>query len=379
MEYPQQPLDLRQFQPQQQPQQQQVTTQSLVDPISSASLGPLAMEPVHPFHTAPLPMSMGPLTPGNMSDTSFPPQNTMPHPVAATSRPLWLENSGLTHRASFHSLLSAGGKDERLRARQDRGSIISLASTIGDDSPSDLNSLDMDHPLGELHSQQGSTGMGYDGDEYDHHGIGTGLAMMFLDFMPPSHSSPGDTSVEGDLSSAQPSRSNSVMLDPATIMKVNSMFEMGEEPLHLQSDRYNGVSVQPHPMSKESFQASDAPQENANRIQTITPGQHPNETEGMLPSIWTGSIDLLATPVHPFSIPPYMEDRSHPLATANPALLDNANTRERESLTQQVLQAYEQEGARANFQAQIPTYTSTPMYFTNSDGQRVMNGQVSAP
>ncbi|KAF9197526.1 hypothetical protein BGZ49_001990, partial [Haplosporangium sp. Z 27] len=250
-------------------------------------------------------MTINGLAPGNISDTSLPVQNTMPHAGAVTSRPLWLENNSLTHRASFHSLLSAGGKDERLRARQDRGSIISLASTIGDDSPSDLSSLDIDHPLGELHSQQGSTGMGYDGDEYDHHGIGTGLAMMFLDFMPPSHSSPGDTSVEGDLSSAQPSRSNSVMIDPATAMKVNTMFEMGEDPLHLQTDRYNGVPQQPHVISKETFQHSNTSQENANRVQNITPGQHPNETEGMLPSIWSNSMELLATPVHPFSIPSY--------------------------------------------------------------------------
>ncbi|KAF9087297.1 hypothetical protein BGX27_002958, partial [Mortierella sp. AM989] len=351
MEYPQQPLDLRQFQPQQQPQQQQASTPSHVDPTSSASLGSLsqslAMEPVHPFHTSSHPMSISALNPGSIADPSAPVQGTLPHTVAITSRPLWLEN-GLTHRSSFHSLLSAGGKDERLRARQDRGSIISLASTIGDDSPSDFNSLDMDYPLSELHSQQGSSGMGYDGEEYDNQGIDTSLAMMYLDFIPPSHSSPGDTSVEGDLSSAQPSRSNSVMLDAATAMKVNSMFEMGEEPLHIQSERYNGASTQPHPLSKEPFQPSDASQENTNRIQTITPGQHPNETEGVLPPMWSASMDMLATPVHPFSIPPYMENRSHPLANnSDPSLLDNTNTQERGPLTQQVLQAYDQDGARS--------------------------------
>ncbi|KAG0311466.1 hypothetical protein BG000_006638, partial [Podila horticola] len=127
-EHEQQPLDLHQFK---QPSSQ--------DP--PVSLDSMPMESVHPFHT-----SMSSISSSNPGMESLP----MSH---ATPRPLWLENKGLTHRASFHNLLSMG-KEERLRPRQDRGSIISLASTVGDDSPSEFGAFDLEH----------TGGLGYDAE-----------------------------------------------------------------------------------------------------------------------------------------------------------------------------------------------------------------------
>ncbi|KAG0276367.1 hypothetical protein BGZ96_003337 [Linnemannia gamsii] len=310
---------------------------------------------------------------------------TMSQAHTVTPRPLWFENQGhgLTHRASFHSLLSMGSKEDRLRARQDRGSIISLASTVGDDSPSDFTHFDFEHPIGDLHSQQSSSGggLGYDTDEYDHHGIGTGLAMMsFLDFMPQSRSSPGDNSVDGDVRSAQPSRSNSVILDAdtANMIRMNSMFTMGEEPLHLQPEQFNNsnsnsnnggsnhASAQMHPLSKES--SSDLSMEQSGQV----PGQHPNETEGMLPSIWSSnSVDMMAASVHPFSMPTY-ENKAHPLSnpSSDPTLLENNSGNEQGSLEQQALRAYEQnqDHARAGFQPSMPpNFTNPSGYFVNND------------
>ncbi|KAG0009327.1 hypothetical protein BGZ82_004103, partial [Podila clonocystis] len=220
MEHPQQPLVLHQFK---QPSSQ--------DP--PISLDAMPMESVHPFHT-----SMSSISSSNPGMESLP----MSH---ATSRPLWLENKGLTHRASFHNVLSMG-KDERLRPRQDRGSIISLSS-VGDDSPSEFTSFDLEH-----------SGLGYDPEEYDHHSIGTGLAMMsFLDYQPQSHSSPGDSSLDGDVHSAHVSRSNSVMIDPASI----AMFNLGEDPLHLQADGSYSKDIaqqqQQHPHHQSNHSQAD--------------------------------------------------------------------------------------------------------------------------
>lgn len=293
---------------------------------------------------------------------------TMSQAHTVTPRPLWLESQGhgLTHRASFHSLLSMGSREDRLRARQDRGSIISLASTVGDDSPSDFTHFDFEHPVGDLHSQQSSTGggLGYENDEYDHHGIGTGLAMMsFLDFMPQSRSSPGDNSIDGDVRSAQPSRSNSVILDAdtANMIRMNSMFSMGEEPLHLQPEQYNSTrnnnsnhgSGQMHPLSKDP--SSDLSLEQSGQI----PGQHPNETEGMLPSIWSNnSVDMMSASVHPFSMPAY-ENKAHPLSnSSDPTLLENNGGNEQGPL----------EHTRPGFQSSIPpAFTNPSGYFVNND------------
>ncbi|KAG0349082.1 hypothetical protein BGZ54_004450, partial [Gamsiella multidivaricata] len=376
MEHPQQPLDLRQFQLQQQQQLPPQVAAPHSDTNASTPLGAMTLsqsltinEAVHPFHTAPVP-SITPtgLLPPMCSDppTIHPQTTTISQTFAVTSRPLWFDNNGLTHRASFHSLLSAGGKDERLRARRDRGSIISLASTVGDDSPSDFNSLDLDPSFsGDLHSQQSSTGVGYEDGEYDHQGIGTGLAMMsFMDFMPHSHSSPGDTSVEGDLSSTQPSRSNSVMLDPSTVMKVNAMFELGDDSLQAQQDRFNSGLAPAHPLSREALQQQNTSQEPATRLQAMTPGQGPNETEGMLPPLWSTSIEMLSTPVHPFSISPYMDDRSQSISCAgDPTLSETSNMNDREALAQQVLNVYEQEGSRPSLQTPVTTYANSQVYF----------------
>ncbi|KAI1319510.1 hypothetical protein EDD11_003780, partial [Mortierella claussenii] len=384
MEHLSQPLDLRPLQSQQlqqQQQQQQISGPSHTEhnptvPINAMSHS-LAMEAVHPFQTAPPLPAIGPFSPAGISSDGMAVQaHTTASQSTFPSRPLWFDNSSLTHRASFHSLLSAGGKDERLRARQDRGSIISLASTVGDDSPSEFSALDLEPSL-DMHSQQGSTGMSLEGEEYDHQGIGTGLAMMsFLEFMPTSHSSPGETSVDGDLSSTQPSRSNSVMLDPSTAMKVSSMFDMGEEPLRLQPEQYPS-SATAHPLSKEMVQHQDSSRENAARPQTMAPGQHPNETEGMLPPMWSGPMDMLAASVHPFSIPPYLDQRGL-TSPPNSALLENGSNQDRESLARQVLKVYEQDGARPEFQASMAPYSGSPIYFDgNNSTPRNMNDQLS--
>ncbi|KAG0260406.1 hypothetical protein BGZ95_004466, partial [Linnemannia exigua] len=323
------------------------------------------MESTHPYHLALTSMTSATLP---TMESSIHAQ-TMSQAHTVTPRPLWFENQGhgLTHRASFHSLLSMGSKEDRLRARQDRGSIISLASTVGEDSPSDFTHFEFEHPIGDLHSQQSSSGggLGYDTDEYDHQGIGTGLAMMsFLDFMPQSRSSPGDNSVEGDVRSAQPSRSNSVILDAdtANMIRMNSMFQLGEEPLHLQPEQYNSNnnsnhgSAQMHPLSKEPLSHhSELPLEPSSQI----PGQHPNETEGMLPSIWTNnSMDMMATSVHPFSMPAYSENKAgHPLSNpSDPTLLENNNG------------GNEQQESMPGFQSSMPpAFANSSTYFATSD------------
>ncbi|KAF9920752.1 hypothetical protein FBU30_009306 [Linnemannia zychae] len=405
MEHPQQSLDLRQFQPtsqqqqqlqqsqsqlqhlqqQQQLQRQQVQQTSQSQALSQAQIQSLAMESTHPYHITLTSMATATLP---VMENSIHAQ-TMSQAHTVTPRPLWLENQGhgLTHRASFHSLLSMGSKEDRLRARQDRGSIISLASTVGDDSPPDFTHFDFDQSVGDLHSQQSSTGggLGLENDEYDHHGIGTGLAMMsFLDFMPQSRSSPGDTSVEGDVRSTQPSRSNSIVLDADAVnmARMNSIFSMGEEPLHLQSDQYNNTvngnnssgansnqSTTPmHPLSKEPLsQSTDIPLDPSGQI----PGQHPNETEGMLPSIWSSnSIDMMAASVHPFSIPAYAENKAHPLSNpSDPTLLETGNNADQDSL-QQTIRVYDQnsEPARIGFQSSMaPAFANSSGYFANSD------------
>ncbi|KAG9320542.1 hypothetical protein KVV02_002750 [Mortierella alpina] len=332
MEHPQQPMDLRQFQPQQQQPMGQPHADSL--PSSSSTLVPIPQsitsDSVHPFHTAS----------GSSSD-AFHVQTTLSQTHAVAPRPFWFENTGLTHRASYPNLLSMG-REERLRARQDRGSIISLASTVGDESPPEFNAFDADASLGsELHSQQSSSnGLGYEGEDCDHQSIGVGLALMnFLDFnAPQSHSSPGDTS---DVGSAQPSRSNSIMMDPSNMVKVGPMFDLTGDSLRMQS---GSPSAAMHPLSKEPLQRQDGSRDSIGLSQPLAPGQHPNETEGMLPSMWSGSMDMLSSSVHPFAIPPYIEDRSHPFSGAtDPTLLENnTNSSERESLAQQVLQQQQQ-------------------------------------
>ncbi|KAG0075718.1 hypothetical protein BGZ90_009569 [Linnemannia elongata] len=332
--------------------------------LSQAQAQSLSMESTHPYHVTLASMTSATLP---TMETSIHAQ-TMSQAHTVTPRPLWLETQGhgLTHRASFHSLLSMGSREDRLRARQDRGSIISLASTVGDDSPSDFTHFDFEHPVGDLHSQQSSTGggLGYENDEYDHQGIGTGLAMMsFLDFMPQSRSSPGDNSVDGDVRSAQPSRSNSVILDAdtANMIRMNSMFSMGEEPLHLQPEQYNNTSnnnsnhgsAQMHPLSKEP--SSELSLEQSGQI----PGQHPNETEGMLPSIWSNnSVDMMSASVHPFSMPAY-DNKAHPLSnSSDPTLLESNGGNEQGSL----------EHARPGFQSSMPpAFTNSSGYFVNSD------------
>ncbi|KAF9132367.1 hypothetical protein BGX30_012691 [Mortierella sp. GBA39] len=332
--------------------------------LSQAQAQSLSMESAHPYHVTLTSMTSATLP---TMETSIHTQ-TMSHANTVTPRPLWLESQGqgLTHRASFHSLLSMGSREDRLRARQDRGSIISLASTVGDDSPSDFTHFDFEHPVGDLHSQQSSTGggLGYENDEYDHHGIGTGLAMMsFLDFMPQSRSSPGDNSADGDVRSAQPSRSNSVIIDAdtANMIRMSSIFSMGEEPLHLQPEQYSSTSsnnsnhgsAQMHPLSKEP--SSDLSLEQSGQI----PGQHPNETEGMLPSIWSNnSVDMMSASVHPFSMPAY-ENKAHPLSnSSDPTLLENNGGNEQGSL----------EHARPGFQSSMPpAFTNSSGYFVNND------------
>ncbi|KAG0204656.1 hypothetical protein BGX31_003130, partial [Mortierella sp. GBA43] len=373
--------------------------QFLPPPFTQTLSQSLAMDTVHPLQMDPI-MPAGPFGPVMHPDTT----NHAPPPVMAQAvqpfaRSLWLDNNGgLSHRASFHSLLSAG-REERLRARQDRGSIVSIASTVGDDSPSEFNPLDLEPTLSDFQSQQGSNNLnGYEGDEHDHHGIGTGLAMMsFVEFMPQSHSSPGNTSAEGDLSSAQPSRSNSVMLDPSTVMKANSIFEMGEEPLHM-PERFNGIPVQSaHPLSKEPLQPQQQHQlqqqvqqqhqqhqqhqqqqhqQHQHGSSTAAP-VHPNETEGMLP-MWS-SMEMLSTPIHPFSMPSYVNEH-HPLSgPADPTLLDSTNVNERDALTQQAMGVYEQDTTRSTFQPTMSTYANSPMYFTNAESPSALAGHTSMP
>ncbi|KAF9897089.1 hypothetical protein BX616_006204, partial [Lobosporangium transversale] len=365
MEHPQQPLDLRQLHSQQQqPHQQQISTPTHIDPSSTASFAAfsqsLAMEPIHPFQTASPSISLGSLSSAGMTADGMPlhPQTTMSQ-HSMPQRPLWHEQGPLSHRGSFHNLISAS-REDRLRARQDRGSIISLASTVGEDSPSEFSALDLEPTLGDLHSQQGASGVGIDNEEYDHQGIGTEFAMMsVLDYnLSGSRSSPGGTSVEGDLSSAQPSRSNSVMLDPSTVMKVNAMFNMGEEPLHLQAEQFNGSSSLTHPLSKEVSQQPESSLDGTVRFQTMAPGQHPNETEGTLSSLWSGSMDMLAASVHPFSMPPYMNDGSQSISSpADPALLDGTRTQEH------MLQTYDHDGSRPALPTSVSSYSNCSSYF----------------
>ncbi|KAF9093791.1 hypothetical protein BGX29_009802 [Mortierella sp. GBA35] len=372
MEHPQQPLDLRQFQPTSQQQQQhqhhhqqhhQQQQHLQQQQTSHSQAQSLAMESTHPYQLGLTSMPSATLS-------------TMDNGVHA-------QTMSQAHTKAM----------DRLRARQDRGSIISLASTVGDDSPSDFSQFDFEHPVGDLHSQQSSTGggLGYENDEYDHHGIGTGLAMMsFLDFMPQSRSSPGDTS-EGDVRSAQPSRSNSVILDAdtANMIRMNSMFSMGEEPLHLQTEQYNGTnnsndggsshsSAQMHPLSKEPLShSSDLSLESSGQM----PGQHPNETEGMLPPIWSSnSMEMMSTSVHPFAMPSYSEEKAHPLSNpTDPTLLENNGSNEQESL-QQAIRVYEQgqEQARTGFQSSMPpAFVNSSAYYQGNDAPVPLSNHIS--
>ncbi|KAG0331127.1 hypothetical protein BG004_001806, partial [Podila humilis] len=390
MEHPQQPLELRQFQEQPSPLSRDIPSSAATGSIDHQTMS-LAMDSVHPFHSTFSSISTGSSQPGmlpldaaNLQAVS----QTQAHSI--TPRPLWHDNKGLTHRASFHNLLSMG-KEERLRPRQDRGSIISLASTVGDDSPSDqFNAFDLE--------QTNGLG-GYEADEYEQHDIGTGLAMMnFLDYHPQSHSSPGNSSLDGDVS-AHVSRSNSVMIDPASV----AMFNMGEEPMHLQPNgSYSKGSYQQHqeqhqhqqrhqhqqeqqqqPQQQQQQQQqlghpqsnhqSSGSQDIPHPLQAMAPGQHPNETEGIMQPLWNGPVDMFSSPVHPFVIPPYMDDSQpasmHPLSgSSDQGVQENAADDEQASLAQHFIHNYKQtqDVSTVTLQTSMAYSGSSPVYFTSS-------------